>query len=48
LFITDIVKFVKSFNKSNIFFIRLFITRKDTKPFLLIKKALKYTIKRIV
>jgi hypothetical protein len=46
LFITDIIRFIKSFNKFVIFFIRLFIIRKDTKPFLLIKKILRH-IKKI-
>jgi hypothetical protein len=48
LFITGVIKSVKSFNKFNIFFIKLFIIRKDIKPFLLIEKALRRVIKRII
>jgi hypothetical protein len=45
---TNIIRFVKSFNKFSIFFIRLFITGKNTKPSLLIKRALRRVIKKII
>jgi hypothetical protein len=48
LFVISTVKSVKNFNKFVIFFVRLFIIKKDTKPFLLIKRALKHIIKRII
>jgi hypothetical protein len=48
LFIISVVGSIKSFDKFVIFFIRLFITEKDIKPSLLIKRALKRAIKRII
>jgi hypothetical protein len=48
LFVTGAVRSVKSFDKSDISFVRLSITRRDTKPSLLIKRALRHIIKRIV
>jgi hypothetical protein len=48
LFITSAIRFIKSSDEFVIFFVRLFIIRKDTKPFLLIKKTLRHIIKRII
>jgi hypothetical protein len=48
LFIISVVRSVKSFDRFVIFFVRLSIIGRDTKPFLLIKKALRHIIKRIV
>jgi hypothetical protein len=48
LSVTGVVKSVKSFNRFVIFFVRLFITRRDIKPSLLIRRILRRVIKRIV
>jgi hypothetical protein len=48
LFVTGTVGSVRSSNGFGIAFIRLFITGRDTKPSLLIKRALKRAVKRIV
>jgi hypothetical protein len=48
MFITNIDRSVKSFNKFIIFFVRLLIISKKPKTLLLIRKALRYIVKRII
>jgi hypothetical protein len=48
LFVTGAVKSVKGSDRFAIFFVKLFIIKKDIKPFLLIRRALRHIIKRIV